>query len=168
MNATMTESLDLTAVLDAIDLQLTADSDEVVLPRGAAVLVACALHDLLGQPREGGCAVSRMSIDLEAIKARAKAATPGPWWHEWVDGDDWWAVYGQPTGDMVCPEVATLDREKWCTADAEFISHARTDLPRLAAAIEAVLDLHDHDDQFHCLTVKVIAAALEGEVSDDE
>ena len=54
MNATMTESLDLTAVLDAIDLQLTADSDEVVLPRGAAVLVACALHDLLGQPREGG------------------------------------------------------------------------------------------------------------------
>ena len=49
-----------------------------------------------------------MSIDLEAIKARAEAATPGPWWHEWVDGDDWWAVYGQPTGDMVCPEVCTM------------------------------------------------------------
>ena len=45
---------DLTAVLDAIDLQLAAGSDEVVLPRDAAELVACALHDLLGQPREGG------------------------------------------------------------------------------------------------------------------
>ena len=98
--------------------------------------------------------------DVAELRRLAENATPGPWWHEWVDGDDWWAVYGQPTEDMVCPEVATLDREKWCTADAEFISHARTDLPRLAAAIEAVLDLHDHDDQFHCLTVKVIAAAL--------
>ena len=29
-------------------------SGEVVLPRDTAALVACALHDLLGQPREGG------------------------------------------------------------------------------------------------------------------
>ena len=43
---------DLAAALDAIDLQLAADSDEVVLPRDAAALVACALHDLLG--RGGG------------------------------------------------------------------------------------------------------------------
>lgn len=40
---------DLPAALDAIDLQLTADSDEVVLPRDDAELVACALHDLLGE-----------------------------------------------------------------------------------------------------------------------
>ena len=44
----------LIAALDAIDLQLAAGSDEVALPRDAAALVACALHDLLGQPREGG------------------------------------------------------------------------------------------------------------------
>ena len=48
------EAPDLVAALDAIDLQLAAGSDEVVLPRDAAVLVVCALHDLLGQPREGG------------------------------------------------------------------------------------------------------------------
>ena len=54
MNATVTGLPDLTAVLDAIDLQLTADSDEAVLPRDAAELVACALHDLLGQPRDRG------------------------------------------------------------------------------------------------------------------
>ena len=59
-----------------------------------------------------------MSIDLEAIKARAEAATPGPWWHEWVDGDDWWAVYGQPTGDMVCPEVCTM----WSSDEAAYIA----------------------------------------------
>ena len=43
------EAPDLVAALDAIDLQLAADSDEVVLPRDAAALVACALHDLLGR-----------------------------------------------------------------------------------------------------------------------
>lgn len=45
--------------------------------------------------------------DVAELRRLAEAATPGPWWHEWVDGDDWWAVYGQPTGDMVCPEVCT-------------------------------------------------------------
>ena len=110
---------------------------------------------------------------LAEMQDRCDAATDGPWVASWDEADEWFSIHGRPNpakGDerMVCPEVATLDREKWCTADAEFISHARTDLPRLAAAIEAVLDLHDHDDQFHCLTVKVIAAALEGEVSDDE
>ena len=46
--------------------------------------------------------------DRTELRRLAEAATPGPWWHEWVDGDDWWAVYGQPTGDMVCPEVCTM------------------------------------------------------------
>ena len=47
-------------------------------------------------------------IDRTELRRLLDAATPGPWWHEWVDGDDWWAVYGQPTGDMVCPEVCTM------------------------------------------------------------
>ena len=64
----MTGPPDLLVALDAIDLQLAAGGDEVVLPRDAAELVARALHfllverelvghalhDLLGQPREGG------------------------------------------------------------------------------------------------------------------
>ncbi len=48
-NLIMTELPSLPAALDAIDLQLAAGSDEVVLPRGDAELVACALHDLLGE-----------------------------------------------------------------------------------------------------------------------
>ena len=47
-------------------------------------------------------------VDRAELRRLLDEATPGPWWHEWVDGDDWWAVYGQPTGDMVCPEVCTM------------------------------------------------------------
>ena len=42
----VTELPGLPAALDAIDLQLAAGSDGVVLPRDAAALVACALHGL--------------------------------------------------------------------------------------------------------------------------
>ena len=42
------------SILDRIDLQLIAGSDEVVLTRADAEILACLLHDLLGQPREGG------------------------------------------------------------------------------------------------------------------
>lgn len=50
----VTELPDLAAALDAIDLQLLNGADEVVLPRDDAELVACALHDLLGQQKEEG------------------------------------------------------------------------------------------------------------------
>ena len=83
-------------------------------------------------------------IDLEAIKARAKAATPGPWWHEWVDGDDWWAVYGQPTGDMVCPEVCTM----WSSDEAAYIAAVNPAVVLgLVAEIERLLDaVRTHDE----------------------
>lgn len=43
------DSPDLAAALDAIDLQLAADSDEVVLPRAHAQVLAALLGDLLGE-----------------------------------------------------------------------------------------------------------------------
>ena len=46
----------LAEALDMIYLQLAADSDEVVLPRDAAALVAYALHDLLTILRDAGWA----------------------------------------------------------------------------------------------------------------
>lgn len=58
--------------------------------------------------------------DVAELRRLAEAATPGPWWHEWVDGDDWWAVYGQPTGDMVCPEVCTM----WGSDESAYIAAA--------------------------------------------
>ena len=48
---TTTAPPSLTAAIDAIDLQLVADSPEVVLPRDHAQLLAALLTDLLN-PRE--------------------------------------------------------------------------------------------------------------------
>ena len=48
--ASMTGPLDL---LDRIDTQLCAGSDEVALTRDDAEVLACLLHDVLSVPREG-------------------------------------------------------------------------------------------------------------------
>ena len=67
------------------------------------------------------------------LRKLAKAATPGPWWQEWVDGDEWFAVYGQPMGNFVCPEVCTTD-------DAD-------DTNLLVAAVNALPGLLDELDE---------------------
>ena len=60
-----------------------------------------------------------MSIDLEAIEARVKAASEGPWYEEgWFTEDE--------DGDYVEIEPA----------DAVFISHAREDIPALLAEVK--------------------------------
>ncbi len=73
-------------------------------------------------------------MDLDAIKARAAAATPGPWYVErgGEHGDPFWAIAAilrDPYGDnsLSCGS----DREV-----AEFIAHARTDVPALVAEVE--------------------------------
>ena len=52
-----------------------------------------------------------------------------PWWHAGV----LYRPAGGPPGD-VCSDTAS--------ADAEFIAHARADVPDMAAALRAVLKLH--------------------------
>ena len=105
--------------------------------------------------------------DVAELRRLAEAATPGPWWHEWVDGDDWWAVYGQPTGDMVCPEVCTM----WGSDESAYIAAANpavvlglldaTDaLRRRLVAVEMRVDdalRHGYD-----LDPQEIASALAG------
>ena len=60
--------------------------------------------------------------DVAELRRLAEVATPGPWWREWVDGDDWWAVYGQPTGAR---------------------DNARAEVERLTAKVERVRDWLD-------------------------
>lgn len=90
--------------------------------------------------------------DLDAIEARALAATDGPWTaHEFGsysdheptsivvmqgDGPDWWQ--SADDGDY----IARLgwDRQEW--DDAEFIAHARTDVPALVAALRKAETAH--------------------------
>ena len=83
---------------------------------------------------------------LAEIRARAEAATEGPWEATWEEGDDWWSITGAPQrvgADgpwALCPEVATSDARD--PADATFIAHARTDVPDLVAEIERLRELY--------------------------
>jgi len=72
--------------------------------------------------REGG------SFDRAAIKARAETATEGPWWTGMHDGFSY-TVEGPNTDSH--PVAQRLIR-----SDAEFIAHAREDIPALLAALE--------------------------------
>ena len=64
---------------------------------------------------------------LAAIRARAEAATPGPW-HDDQDG----MVYStcQPGCAVVINDIDLA------VEDAEFIAHAREDIPALVAEVE--------------------------------
>ena len=77
---------------------------------------------------------------LAAIRARAEAATPGPWRVvediEWGTGAaeyHWYRYVDGPTdyGDEYGYEYQILSRE-----DAAFIAHAREDIPALVAEVE--------------------------------
>lgn len=84
-----------------------------------------------------------MTSRLDAIKARAAAATGGPW--ETVRVYD--NVYEVQLPDAPKPtesHFATSDlQNRFLHNDAEFVAHARTDVPVLVAAVEAVLELHE-------------------------
>ena len=79
---------------------------------------------------------------LDEIQARANAATEGPWA---VRGDEdyGYEVHGQREASSIPgvwrpTEVCGPGEER----NAEFIAHARADVPALVAALRAVLDLH--------------------------
>jgi hypothetical protein len=80
-----------------------------------------------------------MSLDPDAIEARATAATEGPWAVEQDDGEA--HVYLDDAGNgtaYICREVAQGDD---CgLADAEFIARAREDVPALVDALRRARD----------------------------
>jgi hypothetical protein len=72
---------------------------------------------------------------LDEIKARAEAGTSGLW----VNPHGAMEKYGYEFINSPSGIVASkIDNH----ANAEFIAHARTDVPRLVAALESVLELH--------------------------
>lgn len=71
-------------------------------------------------------------IDLDAIKARAEAATPGPWVREWAFSTHF--VVPEAAERVADGNVARLKAHQ--RADAEFIAHAREDVPALLAEVE--------------------------------
>ena len=90
-----------------------------------------------------------MSGYLDEIQARADAATDGPW-----------AAIERALGDVYIAELGMYgvawdepaewhDSDEAPLADAEFIAHARTDVPRLVAALRAVEALVIEADAAH-------------------
>jgi len=76
-------------------------------------------------------------VDVEAIRARADAATAGPWrWNSTVGCEDFLVGTdealvldpGMPYPDWVCIHASDADRR--------FIAQARTDVPALCDALE--------------------------------
>lgn len=86
-----------------------------------------------------------MSISdrLDEIEARSDAANDGPWYAESRNVDD---PYSLTTVYNVFHNGDTADRDLVAEVaydNAEFIAHARTDVPVLVAALRAVLDVCD-------------------------
>ncbi|MEV6737917.1 hypothetical protein AB0N14_13680 [Streptomyces sp. NPDC051104] len=77
--------------------------------------------------------MSTTPLNLDAIEARANAATPGPWM---ADGHE---IYGSGCGvldiEQWKAETLRIEDPEGAKADAEFMAHARTDVPALAAEI---------------------------------
>lgn len=81
-------------------------------------------------------------LDLDAIKARVEAATPGPWKADGGEVSQHWSR-PEPWQEVVSTEVSCMSycyggtaRGVERDADAEFIAHARTDVPALVAEVE--------------------------------
>lgn len=74
-------------------------------------------------------------LNLDAIKARAERATPGPWETE-KPGPFIHTVW-HPSPGAPRDEVARF----MSPADARFVTHARTDIPLLVAEVERLRSL---------------------------
>lgn len=81
--------------------------------------------------------------DLEAIRARCDAATPGPWKVEDHDGWYWSVVKAEKADDDWMPDVVFDDGSaageygQECNPhDRDFLVAARTDIPALLAYID--------------------------------
>lgn len=81
---------------------------------------------------------------LDEIEARANAATTGPWSHCLDELRNRTAVHRIGSSE-VNADVAFTYRDRDGRGpgmqDAEFIAHARTDVPALVATLRAVLDV---------------------------
>ncbi|MDZ4233744.1 MAG: hypothetical protein U1C73_08265 [Dietzia sp.] len=94
---------------------------------------------------------------LDEIQARADEATDGPWEArhradlDWlsrspaVDSDGHEPGSSVGLADAVDPLWGSLWPSRNANADAEFIAHARTDVPELIYALRAVLDVLDRE-----------------------
>lgn len=88
---------------------------------------------------------------LETIRKRAQAATSGPW--QLVDTyDGAWIL--DSDDDIISGTVSRI-------VDAEFIAHAREDIPKLLAEIERISSIYKRLSVRYAHTNKIIEDAYE-------
>lgn len=94
-------------------------------------------------------------LDLEAIKKRAEAATPGPWFFD-ANGDFGISTKADAAGSWTVIVCGMLDEHDQIfedtypigtSFDGEFIAHAREDIPALIAEVERLQAKVDHKSQ---------------------
>ncbi len=99
-------------------------------------------------------------LDLDAIEARAEAATPGPWTARLRD-DMWEINDGSGSNFVSIVESCWLPDD--CDAgqyggipdvdDARFIAHARTDVPALVAELRAAREVVEAAQAFQIVSL---------------
>lgn len=104
-------------------------------------------------------------LDLTAIKARADAATPGPWW-PWDRGVGWQIGVGDERDERgrpveLLPDALRTDIGR--AEDAVFIAATRTDIPALVAEVERLRRLLGPPDMPTVDSYESMAAALDDE-----
>jgi hypothetical protein len=100
--------------------------------------------------------------ERDAIRARAEAATPGPWdWYGYGETGRTLYLDNSPYHDLNV--LKTTDDWPPTDADAEFIAHARSDVPALLDALDAAeAEIErlratyglDRDDKHPCIRVE--------------
>lgn len=84
--------------------------------------------------------VEKSSVDTEAIAARAEAATPGPWEFNGGDYEARTQLFATFDSDADEYDADILSAEECAELlispdNADFIAHAREDIPTLLAAL---------------------------------
>lgn len=105
------------------------------------------------------------SIDLDAIRARAEAATAGPWEattsEVTMNDSSGWRI-----GDRSKPMVLFA---RMRSSDAEFIAAARSDIPTLLAEVERqriLIAALDHAGSVLCAEVERLTPEMYDEITD--
>ena len=75
-----------------------------------------------------------MTLDLTAIRARERAVTKGPW--RWQASPKGYPQQIVANDDGLTLIADTYVDPAWYPAEAEFIAHARTDIPALCDEVE--------------------------------
>ena len=87
------------------------------------------------------------SQELDAIRKRVAAATPGPWVSVYMDDEGDWAYHlasvdSQDVTYYIHDASQTYaKRDPNVGANAEFIAHARSDVPALLALLDEAVEL---------------------------